>query len=49
MNRAPAPGRILVVDDDAAIRTLLQALLRSRGYEVAVAADCEQALEVLAR
>ncbi|MFH0914554.1 MAG: response regulator transcription factor [Chloroflexota bacterium] len=41
--------RILVVDDDAAILRFLSANLKARGYEVALAMDGEQALEVMER
>ena len=37
-------ARILVVDDEAAIRMTLEALLKRRGYVVATAADGEEAL-----
>lgn len=39
--------RILVVDDSAVVRTLLQAILESTGAEVRVAESGEQALEML--
>ncbi len=39
-----APARILVVDDDAAIRVTLDALLHHQGYAVATAANGEEAL-----
>jgi CheY-like chemotaxis protein len=38
---------VLVVDDDAAIRQLLQCVLDDAGYTVATAADGRQALEYL--
>ena len=38
------PRRILVVDDDTAVRTLLCVILRGAGYDVAEAADGRQAL-----
>jgi CheY-like chemotaxis protein len=37
--------RILVVDDDASIRSFVQQALGDAGYEVALAANGEQALE----
>ncbi|MFT3837560.1 MAG: sigma-54 dependent transcriptional regulator [Myxococcaceae bacterium] len=37
-------SRVLVVDDEANLRKVLAAMLRKDGYEVAVAADGEQAL-----
>ena len=39
-----APGRILVVDDDRAIREGLSRVLAGEGYEVETAADAETAL-----
>lgn len=44
----PARGRLLVVDDSAANRDTLAALLRLKGYDVATAGDGRQALEQLA-
>ena len=40
-------GRVLVVDDDEDIRTLLFAALTDAGYEVAVAADGEEAIQAV--
>ncbi len=40
---------ILVVDDEAGVRTLLQELLVSAGYNVRVAADGQEALKLLAQ
>ncbi len=42
-------SRVLVVDDEANLRKVLAAMLRKDGYEVAVAADGEQALAELAK
>lgn len=42
-------GRILVVDDEAMMRRLLEKLLRMEGYEVALASSGEQALGELLR
>jgi two-component system response regulator MprA len=42
------PARIVVVDDDEALRNALRRALRLDGYEVALAADGEQALAELA-
>src|SRR6187549_3834564 len=42
-------GRILVVDDEATMRRLLEKLLRMEGYEVALASSGEQALGELLR
>jgi len=44
-----AAGRILVVDDDNAIRETLRAILEDEGYRVAVAVNGREALEVLER
>jgi CheY-like chemotaxis protein len=41
--------RILIVDDDRALRHVLTALLRGSGYSVAIARDGEEALERLAK
>lgn len=41
-------GRILIVDDDAAIRTTLEDHLRTEGYDVCAAASAEEALNRLA-
>lgn len=41
--------RILVVDDDAAIRRLVQNKLENAGYEVFTAASGQDALDVIAR
>ncbi len=40
-------GKILVIDDDAVIRRLLQRLLIGRGFEVRLAADGEEGLAFL--
>jgi len=45
----PEVGRILVVDDEATMRRLLEKLLRMEGYEVALAGSGEQALAELQR
>jgi CheY-like chemotaxis protein len=42
-----SPGRILVVDDNDALRDNLAEALELEGYEVAVAADAVRALEHL--
>ncbi|MFM8786203.1 MAG: response regulator, partial [Bacteroidota bacterium] len=39
--------RILVVDDEAAIRDSLQEILESEGFEVGLAGDGLQALQIL--
>ena len=40
-------GRILIVDDDPAIRTLVQAVLENEGYQVVVAADGTEGVKIL--
>ena len=45
-SRAPMVD-VLVVDDDAAVRTSLAELLQSDDYSVAEAVDCESAMERL--
>src|ERR1039458_5647711 len=40
-------GRILVVDDDASLRRVLQVQLEQEGYEVTVAASGHQTLSIL--
>ena len=42
-------GRVLVVDDDEDIRTLLRAALTDAGYEVTMAADGQDAIEAVRR
>ncbi len=39
--------RILVVDDDVAVRRLIRANLEARGYEISQAVNGTEALEVL--
>jgi signal transduction histidine kinase/ActR/RegA family two-component response regulator len=46
---AAIPGRVLIVDDASAIRTVLRRVLESAGYEVTDAADVDGALELLRR
>ena len=48
MSVSPAP-RVLVVDDEADISTILALALRRAGYEVSTAADGLQALEAIKR
>lgn len=43
------PARILVVDDNAGIATLMSQLLSMRGYEVAIASDAQQAEAEISR
>jgi two-component system, OmpR family, phosphate regulon response regulator OmpR len=40
-------ARILLIDDEAAIRVTLAALLKRRGYQVATAASAEEAWDLL--
>ncbi len=42
-------SRILVVDDEPAVRRAIEKLLRASGYDVRTAAHGEEACEVLAR
>jgi CheY-like chemotaxis protein len=44
---SPTPPRILIVDDEAAIRELLSRILGNNGFEPVVAADGEAALEIV--
>ena len=37
--------KILVVDDEPEVASLLTLMLKSRGYEVITAGDCQEALE----
>lgn len=39
--------RVLIVDDDASVRKLVESVLRQAGYEVVVVVDGQQALERL--
>src|SRR4051794_38601547 len=48
MNSAPAP-RILIVDDTPANVHALVAIMRTKGYQISVAVNGRQALEVVAR
>jgi CheY-like chemotaxis protein len=45
--RPPSGTKVLVVDDDSAIREVLEDVLRAQGYEVVSAADGVDALERL--
>lgn len=47
MRESPNPATILVVDDEEAIRLLLQEELGDLGYRVLLAADAHEALERL--
>jgi DNA-binding NtrC family response regulator len=44
----PAKNRILVVDDEEALRIVLSAELEGEGYQVASAADGQDAINILA-
>ena len=44
----PVPPRILIVDDDEAVRDVISVLLREEGYNCVVASDPEMALDVAA-
>ncbi len=46
---AARPGRVLVVDDERSMRELLSIVLRRDGYDVLVAEDGADALELLGR
>lgn len=41
------PSRVLLVDDEEAVLTVLGEILRSHGYEVTTASDATQAVEIL--
>ena len=45
----PAPGTLLVVEDDPDVRDLLMLLLQAEGHVVVAAADAKAALEVITR
>jgi signal transduction histidine kinase/CheY-like chemotaxis protein len=47
--RAPAKGRILVIDDEGAIREMARDILENAGYEVVTAVDGVDGLEVYRR
>lgn len=49
MIETPHPGTVLVVEDDPGIRSTLDQLLRFEGYRVVLAADGQQALDLLDR
>ena len=42
-------GRILVMDDEEAIRTLLELMMKQLGYEVGCASDGSEAIEIFTR
>jgi len=46
-NARPSPQRILIVDDDAGQRSLLDSFLRSQGFDTLVVDSGERALETL--
>ncbi len=43
----PSKNRVFVVDDEEALRTVLSSELEGEGYEVASAADGQEAIEIL--
>src|SRR5512140_76103 len=47
--RAELPGRVLVIDDEPAVRDLLQRVLANAGHQVAMVDSAEAALVKLAR
>ncbi len=47
-SQAPSAARVLIADDDAAIREFIAVHLRAAGFEVTAAADGWQALEMVA-
>jgi CheY-like chemotaxis protein len=47
MSKSNMPIRILVVDDDVAVRNMLDQALSGRGFVVSAAASGDEALEVL--
>lgn len=47
LTKADAAGRILVVEDDDAVRAIVQAMLEDLGYDLAEAASGAEALEIL--
>jgi CheY-like chemotaxis protein len=49
MTPGPHTGRILVVEDDRAIRDALRSILEAEGYQVAVAGNGKEALDALER
>ena len=40
------PHRVLVVDDEESVRSLIKDYLEGHGYRVIVAADCDKALKM---
>lgn len=48
-NREPSVARILIVDDEEAILTLLGTMLERAGHEVLSATSSDHALEILAK
>ena len=47
MTKAISPKRVLIVDDDPTIRSLVQAILEGEGHTVVVAEDGEQCLKLI--
>lgn len=48
MQRAPARGRLLIVDDDEDVRVMMQDVMERRGYEVIAVDSGADALALLA-
>jgi CheY-like chemotaxis protein len=46
--RRAAPVRVLIVDDEAAVRVLVERVLRDAGYETATASDGDEAIALAA-
>ena len=47
--RAPARGRVLVVEDEAYVRASLDEVLRARGFDVSLAGGVDEAMAGLAK
>jgi CheY-like chemotaxis protein len=47
MSANPAPRKILIVDDEAAVADSLHLIFSNRGYEARAAYSAEKAIEVL--
>src|SRR4029077_11163554 len=48
-SRAPVRGRVLVVEDEPYVRASLDEVLKSRGFDVSLAGDVQEALHGLAK
>lgn len=49
MTEPPSPKKVVVTDDDATLRDILQELFQERGYTVHAASDGEEALPLILR